>query len=310
MSPAQGIDYRPMSETFTCCICEHSQTALPRDGLPTVRSNVRGFREERFPLWRCPHCRSIHAVGEVDLNRYYAQYPFLGKQLDTVTRWGYRRLLRRLRREGLTRSDRILDYGCGSGLLVQYLCEEGYDAVGYDPYSEQHGDQAVLAERYDCVIGQDVLEHAEDPLDMLASLEACCKPGGLIMLGTPNASGIDLRQGERHVHALHQPYHRHIFAVEELLRQGERRGWRFRRQYNDPYTNMPVLSLPFLHYYMRCFDGTLEVLYERPTRSLRLWLSPETLFWLAAGYFLCDQADIVVLFRTSMGGADGRSDSH
>ena len=64
-----------------------------------------------------------------------------------------------------------------------------------------------------------------------------------------------------------------------------------------PYTNMPVLSLPFLHYYMRCFDGTINVLFERPINSCRLWLGPETAFYLVFGYWLCDQADVVALFR-------------
>ena len=70
------------------------------------------------------------------------------------------------------------------------------------------------------------------------------------------------------------------------------------KRYRTPYTNTPILSLPFLHHYMRCFDGTLDSLFDKSTRSLRLWSSPKTLYYFAIGYFLCNNADIVTVFRT------------
>jgi len=290
-----------MTSNYTCCICGKTHPAESNPELASVRSNVRRFVHERFPVWRCEQCRSIHSRRDVDLSDYYRYYPYFQQELDMVLRWAYKRLTRRLRRAGLDKNHHVLDYGCGSGLLVKFLRERGYDNVtGYDPYSENHGDETALNKRYDLVIAQDVVEHADDPLEMLRILDNLASPGGRIAIGTPNAEGINLKRAEKYVHPLHQPYHRHIFSLPALRQAGEDLGWTLEKCYAAPYTNMPQLNLPFLHYYMRCFDGTMDVLFERPWKSRRLWLSPETLFWFLFGYFLCDHADIVAIFRTKI----------
>ena len=191
----------------------------------------------------------------------------------------------------------MLDYGCGGGSLTQYLRERGYNAVGYDAYSPRYSDPAPLAERYDLVICQDVIEHVEDPINTIARLEALCFPGGLIAIGTPNAAAIDLDEVDKHVHSLHQPYHRHIFALPALQEAGRNIGLKVERTYLTGYMNLPIISLKFLHYYMGCFDGTLDVLFERPLNSARLWLSPQTGFYLFFGYWLGDKTEVFVIFR-------------
>ncbi|MCE5278778.1 MAG: class I SAM-dependent methyltransferase [Planctomycetaceae bacterium] len=280
--------------SYNCCICD---AAASEPQTATVHSNVRAFASETFAVWRCPSCRSIHSRDEVDLAPYYAQYPFFKQHLNGLLRAGYRRLTRRLRRAGLAAGHSVIDYGCGSGLLVQYLNECGFSAVGYDPYSAAHGDTACLENRYDFVIAQDVIEHAADPRAVLATLDSLAAPGAAIAIGTPNASGIDLARAAKFIHPLHQPYHRHILSIEALRKAGESLGWQLERYYPTPYTNMPVLSLPFLHHYMRHFDGTIDTLFDMPLASAKLWLNPKTYALLVVGYFLCDDADVVAIFR-------------
>lgn len=286
-----------MTETLTCAIC---RAAADAGAVETgeARSNVRRFVRERFRLWRCPACRSIHARDAVDLAAYYAHYPFFGRTLDGTLRRAYRGLLRRLTDAGLDPNARVLDYGCGSGLLTQFLRESGFEAVGYDPYSAAFADERVLARPADCLIAQDVIEHAEDPLDLLSRLDGLVAPGGLVFLGTPNASRIDLARAEAFVHPLHQPYHRHIFAAEALHAATGRLGWRLVRSYSTPYTNMRFPSLAFMQHYMRCFDDTLDALFERRLNSLKLWLNPKTYFLGLFGAWFCSDADLVAIYRT------------
>lgn len=260
---------------------------------------MRHFAQQRFPVWRCAQCGSIHAGQEVDLDEYYSHYPFFDQKLDWALRASYFGLLRRLRRAGMHQNHHILDFGCGSGLLVQFLKEQKFDAVGYDPYSSTHNDPATLEKTYDVIIAQDVVEHAPEPLAMMRTLDGLVHPGGLVIIGTPNAAGIKLDDPEKFVHPLHQPYHRHIFSIQALCSTATDMGWQRVRTYSTPYTNMPLLSLPFLHHYMRTDDGTIDALFDRSFRK-KLWLDPRTYFYLLFGYFLCNDADIVAIFRKTV----------
>jgi len=282
-----------MITSLKCCICG----AETKDALTaSINSNVRHYASEVFPVWRCPSCQTIHADREVNLDDYYEYYPFFGKKLDWAMRAGYHGLLRRLRKSGLKKSSSILDYGCGSGLLVEYLKDCGYDAVGYDPYATPFDDRSVLDRQYDCIIGQDVLEHVVDPPALLDSFDSLVVGGGLIAIGTPNASGIDLDRPGKYIHPLHQPYHRHILSIGAIRDAATARSWEMVKYYSTPYTNMVILSLPFMHHYMRSNDGTLDVLFERSCSRL-FWFNPKTWFVFIFGWFFCDDADIFAVFR-------------
>ena len=277
----------------TCCIC--GEVSKPSE-VANIRSNVRKYSNDQFSIWRCKICRSIHAGTKVDLNEYYRSYPFFDKELNWILSAGYRRLLRRIVKAGLKKGDTILDYGCGSGLLVEYLCKNGYDAKGYDPYTEKFADKSVLTRKYNCVIAQDVIEHAEDPLEMMDQLSKHVIEDGIIAIGTPNATGIDLSAPERYVHSLHQPYHLHILSLDALQKAAADKKWQKKVVYMAPYTNMPIISLPFMHHYMKSRDGTLEVLFEQKPGKW-FWLNPKTWVLFLFGYFLCNKADVLAIFR-------------
>src|ERR1044071_6723917 len=115
----------------TCVVCGAPRTAESETA--DVRSNVRAFRDELFAVWRCGSCRSIHARDEVDLDHYYRGYPVFAAALDWKLDVVYGNLLRRLQRAGLKPEHRILDYGCGKGLLVKFLHKRGYaQTAGWD----------------------------------------------------------------------------------------------------------------------------------------------------------------------------------
>ena len=299
-----------------CNVCERDVVGEVERG--RSRSNVRKFRDEVFEVWRCPHCRSIHATDEVDLAHYYADYPF-HKLADTDVDWMlgamYRNLLRRLRSHGYAPSHSLLDYGCGSGHFLKLLADLGYpQTAGFDEYSEHYADRAVLARRYDVVMSQDVIEHVDSPREHLRTLAQLVEPGGLIVVGTPNADAIDLAHPEPRVHTLHLPYHRHILAAETLRGLGAELGWELLRYYPTMYSNtrVPFVNTPFVTHYFRCFDNTVDVALEPiNVKSWKLW-SPTTLWYAFAGSFLAPDADVMVVFRSpgaKSDGTDHRSDT-
>jgi 2-polyprenyl-3-methyl-5-hydroxy-6-metoxy-1,4-benzoquinol methylase len=246
----------------------------------------------------------VHARDEVDLGRYYASYPFhnLGEQreLDGPLQAMYRSQLKRLRAAGLTPEHKVLDYGCGGGAFVKFLREHGYARVhGFDEYSEQYGDRTVLDQRYDVIVTQDVLEHVAEPWDFLRTLSGLLEPSGVVLIGTPNAEALDLQQPESSVHALHQPYHRHIFSKQKLLTLGEALGWELVRYYPSMYSNtlLPFINQRFLLYYFKAGDNTLDIVTEPIRISNPKLYTPASLFWGFFGYFFPPETDVAVVYR-------------
>jgi SAM-dependent methyltransferase len=287
----------------SCPVCGAARRSGGEEA--AVRSNVRAFRDRSYVVWRCAECLSLHARDDVDLEQYYRVYPFHTIPEDWRLRALYDHQVRRLRRAGVRRDHRILDYGCGGGAFVRHLQRRGFaQAFGYDEYSRSFSDASVLRARYDCVISQDVLEHVPAPLDFLNVLHRLTRPGGVIALGTPNAEAIRLEDGERHVHALHQPYHRHIFSERGLLAAGHERGWELERLYRTQYANTPVpfLNSRFYRYYLRLHGDCVDVLMEPPAAAPLLVRLPLTLFWGFFGFFFAEATDIMAVFRR--GGAE------
>jgi len=283
-----------------CVVCGAHGPGIAAEAR-AVSSNVRAFASEQFWLWRCAECHSIHARDEVDLGHYYAGYPFFELPLDWRMRAAYAEQRRRLEAAGIRPSDRILDYGCGSGAFVRYLQSCGYrQAVGFDGYNQRFADPSLLARRYDCVLSQDVLEHVPDPQALLDLFGRLTAPGGSIAIGTPNASAIDLGRAEQYRHTLHAPYHRHIFSRAALARSGERRGWSLEQYYPTQYANtlVPFLNSRFYLFFMRTLDDTLDCLLEQPPRigpCLARW--PAALAWGLCGAYHAEETDVMAVFR-------------
>ncbi|MFI5306116.1 MAG: class I SAM-dependent methyltransferase [Polyangiales bacterium] len=284
-----------------CNVC--GQESGPDVEQGSVRSNVRMFAAEQFTVWRCPHCLSIHARDEVDLAHYYADYPF-HKLKDVKVDWMlaamYGKLLSRLRAAGITAESSVLDYGCGSGLFLSHLRRQGFErTAGYDEYSEGFADKSVLSQRYDCVMTQDVIEHVPDPQALVRTLHELCKPGGVIVIGTPNAESINLAKPEERVHTLHQPYHRNILSKRALQGLGKDLGWELLTYYPTMYANtlVPFVNSAFVNHYFKCLDDNCDLAVE-PIHpgSWKLW-TPVTLAHALFGSFWAPECDVMAVFK-------------
>ncbi|MEP2717976.1 bifunctional 2-polyprenyl-6-hydroxyphenol methylase/3-demethylubiquinol 3-O-methyltransferase UbiG, partial [Pseudophaeobacter sp.] len=102
---------------------------------------------------------------------------------------------------------RLLDIGCGGGLLCEPMARLGADVTGADAaegnlpvarlHAEQTGlmidyrhttaeDMAAAGEQFDVVLNMEVVEHVADPLGYLTATQELLKPGGLEICSTIN----------------------------------------------------------------------------------------------------------------------------
>lgn len=93
---------------------------------------------------------------------------------------------------------KVLDFGCGSGLLVEFLRHNGIKAEGYDRYLKNstdylfNGDLAFSKGEYDIVTLVEVIEHTTSPYLELQDIFHILKPGGFLMVETSFTDWMDL----------------------------------------------------------------------------------------------------------------------
>lgn len=102
---------------------------------------------------------------------------------------------------------RILDIGCGGGLLSEPMARLGAEVVGADaaprniPVAQVHAqasglsidyrfttaeDLAAAGEQFDVVLNMEVVEHVSDPLAYLTACHDLLKSGGIMLCSTLN----------------------------------------------------------------------------------------------------------------------------
>ena len=136
---------------------------------------------------------------------------------------------------------RLLDVGCGNGSWCVYMRARGWDVTGQeiDPkavasapahLSQVHlgtlGSAAFPTDSFDAVVMNHVLEHVHEPVALLAECYRIARPGGLLIVTTPNSESY----GHKHFGAcwrgLEPPRHLHLFSVGSLKACAMKAGFR------------------------------------------------------------------------------------
>lgn len=286
-----------MVEHLVCNVCESPGTFANSREKRLVRCNVRAFRDESFTLWRCNHCASLHCKEGVDLDHYYRGYFVHTYKIDPFLRCIYRNRVKQLKRAGWTENQTVLDYGCAGGLFVQYLKSIGVDAVGYDPFTPGWDDAACLNRTYDAVVTYDVIEHDEDPRNWLLRLAQLVRPGGLLIVATPD--GAKFKVTDDHLPYAHVPYHRHILSEQALRNLGESLGLHVRLvEHIDHLSSLrPTFNFRFVCSYIDACGGCSDVVNDPPQISIFL-KTPRLWFDALYGSFFSHGVNMTIAFTT------------
>lgn len=175
------------------------------------------YVKRQFSFRRCRACNFVFVVNPIiDFAQIYDEAYYHGQGADPLVRYmdellNPTRSVRRFEWAGVLKAlhhlaaplenKRWLDIGCGNGGLVKYAVERGLMCQGAEdgwiadkartefgipimPLSEL----ANLTESYDIVTAVEVLEHIEEPLDFLRTVQTLLKPGGLFWYTTGNSA--------------------------------------------------------------------------------------------------------------------------
>ncbi len=193
-------------------VCKICQAPVERIGAKRGKEN----KSEYF-LCRCTKCFfSFVENPRTDYANIYSEAYYRGAGIDPLVDYVYElenphntvrayewqgvlTLIQALFAKPLNKNVHWLDYGCGNGGLVRYVrsktdCEMiGYDEGWIVEKAIEHGipitrDKTQLEKsKYQIVTAIEVLEHVENPLDVLKEIRELLAPGGLFFYTTGNA---------------------------------------------------------------------------------------------------------------------------
>jgi SAM-dependent methyltransferase len=133
-----------------------------------------------------------------------------------------------------TRPLRVLDFGCGNGEFLSICHQFGFESVGVDRSTARRNKARVnvfaSADELDgrpfqAITLFEVLEHLDDPSGILQMLRTHLVPGGILILETPDCTGVTGIQSMHDYECIHPLQHINGFTPATLRSIAERLGF-------------------------------------------------------------------------------------
>jgi SAM-dependent methyltransferase len=233
-----------------------------------VADRLHRVTTRRFTLLRCGQCELMRLdplPGPAESRQYHPENYWFAPDATTAGRLeeAYRRLVLRDHARFVERAlgdsggvGRLLDVGCGGGLLLGMLRERGRTVVGLDnspaaaaiAWSRQRvpavcgvlEDAPLRAGSFAAVSMFHVLEHVRDPRAYVAAAHRLLEPGGRLIAQTPNAGCWQFRLLGHAWSGLDVPRHLYDFRASDLERLVESCGFRVLRRKHFSWRDNPA----------------------------------------------------------------------
>ena len=293
----QGVSVRAV-----CPLCGASDCTVRH---ATARDVEYCTTDEGFVFHRCLECQVLFIdpmptdrLGEIYPSNYYAFKPAKPSAPEKIKRWLDNRLFARILGQIQGEALNVLDVGGGVGWLLTQIKQaddrvQETQVVDLDPKA---GDQArslghayfhgrfedyETDKRFDLILLLNLFEHVERPQDLLEKARRLLKPGGVVLIKTPNYDALDARLfRDRDWGGYHCPRHWVLFTMPSLKRLATQAGFRVDRA---AYTQgAPFWAVSVIAWMSR--RGITSVRRDRPAFQNR-WYGPLT--GLFAAFDLC-----------------------
>ena len=129
---------------------------------------------------------------------------------------------------------RLLDIGCGNGVFISKMQSLGWYVEGTDidlasieyarnifklnvHYGEIH-DLSIRSNSFDIITLNHVIEHIDNPSVLLSECYRILKPGGKLVLLTPNIESLGSKIFKQYWRGLEIPRHFNLFTMDTLIK--------------------------------------------------------------------------------------------
>ncbi len=155
-----------------------------------------------------------------------------------------------------SKKGRLLDVGCGKGEFLKVAKNRGWDSYGLEPsknFARVSAEKCGLEIRpvllkdakypdsfFDVVTLNMVLEHVDNPRDILSEIRRILKKGGLLFIEVPNMDSLMLKAATLYLKLmgkewspllspLHYPFHAYGYNAMSLRRLLQTEGFKIRK---------------------------------------------------------------------------------
>lgn len=278
-------------EDNVCVVCKGADTFEP------VFRNIVIDRMP-FDIHVCKSCglgKTVPFLDDDELSRLYSSDAYRGSDsrrfprlIEEALKYIMTGRCRRVDRLAAARG-KLLDIGCGradflammekmrwksSGIEVDERIRGRGERMGLDLRNGRLEDMVFADGEFDAVTMWHVFEHMSRPLSVLTECRRILKPGGLIVIATPNAASLQSVAAGKDWFHLDPPFHLYHYSLKNITALLEGNGFSVKkvRQFSLEYA-----PFGFFQSILNAAGFGRNLFYDflrmRPEKSLRTYLS-------------------------------------
>ena len=225
--------------TYPCKCCSGTEFIYLFPG----KDRLHGLPGE-FKVEECKQCGVIAThpqLSSKEVEKYYPENYLSYLSAIEDERYWFRKIDRQfgvekrcravIKRSGKA-SGKVLDIGCATGVFLNGMKQHGWKCYGIEPsnfaseYATNrfglnvfHGyleDGFFEDNFFDVITLWDVFEHLSEPVETLHIISKILKPGGLLVITTPNANSWERKIFGKYWAGWDVPRHYHVFTPNTL----------------------------------------------------------------------------------------------